>query len=72
MRLIDLQRRKSDLLSKEIEQQKIILEKMKAGDVVPEKRKKLYKVGRVVKFIEHNFLEELQRMESFYSKGQYP
>lgn len=44
MRLIDLQRRKSDLMSKEIEQQKIILEKMKAGDIAPEKKKKLYKV----------------------------
>ncbi|KAL4002805.1 Nup53/35/40-type RNA recognition motif family protein [Acanthocheilonema viteae] len=44
MRLIDLQRRKSDLMSKEIEQQKIILEKMKAGDIAPEKKKKLYKI----------------------------
>lgn len=31
-------------MSKEIEQQKIILEKMKAGDIAPEKKKKLYKV----------------------------
>ncbi|VDK74492.1 unnamed protein product [Litomosoides sigmodontis] len=44
MRLIDLQRRKSDLMSKEIEQQKMILEKMKAGDIAPEKKKKLYKI----------------------------
>uniref|UniRef100_A0A0R3RPB9 C3H1-type domain-containing protein n=1 Tax=Elaeophora elaphi TaxID=1147741 RepID=A0A0R3RPB9_9BILA len=44
MRLIDLQRRKSDLMSKEIEQQKIILEKMKAGDIAPEKKKKLYMI----------------------------
>ncbi|VDO39962.1 unnamed protein product, partial [Brugia timori] len=44
MRLIDLQRRKSDLMSKEIEQQKIILEKMRAEDITPEKKKKLYKI----------------------------
>ncbi|EFO25866.1 cutaneous T-cell lymphoma tumor antigen se70-2 [Loa loa] len=44
MRLIDLQRRKSNLMSKEIEQQKIILEKMKAGEITPEKKKKLYKI----------------------------
>ncbi|VDK67180.1 unnamed protein product [Onchocerca ochengi] len=44
MRLMDLQRRKSELMSKEIEQQKIILEKMKEGDIIPEKKKKLYKI----------------------------
>ncbi|EJW78781.1 hypothetical protein WUBG_10309, partial [Wuchereria bancrofti] len=41
---IESQRRKSDLMSKEIEQQKIILEKMKAEDITLEKKKKLYKI----------------------------
>ncbi|VDM96308.1 unnamed protein product [Thelazia callipaeda] len=44
MKLIDLQRRKSDLMSKEIEHQKIVLKKMKEGNVTPEKKKMLYKI----------------------------
>ncbi|VDN28787.1 unnamed protein product [Gongylonema pulchrum] len=48
LRLLDLQRRKSDLMSKEIEQQKMILEKMKEPNITPEKKKHLYKLFKKI------------------------
>ncbi|MCP9259327.1 RNA-binding protein 27 [Dirofilaria immitis] len=60
MRLIDLQRRKSDLMSKEIEQQKIVLEKMKEGDITPEKRKNCTRFVMVIKIF--------KRLESSMAK----
>ncbi|MFH4977976.1 hypothetical protein AB6A40_004685 [Gnathostoma spinigerum] len=47
MRLLDLHRRKSDLLAKEIEQQKEIVEKIKRTEDT-EKRKKLYKIFKTL------------------------
>lgn len=61
MRLLDLQRRKSDLLTKEIEQQKLIVQKMQQC-TDPEKKKQLYQVTPLY------FLFVLNDLHMIYNK----